>query len=573
MAENWQQINPQVNPEAEFSEIVNDFGNPLELLREAISNSIDAGASWIEIKFSVREIDGAPKSVITIADNGSGMTEDVIKRDFWGLGYSSSRERKVNSTESVIGEKGHGTKIYLRSENVRVYTQNKHGALNSECARPLANLSQKKMHEPKWQSTKKLWDHTGTEVEIIGYNGNERSKFIKDVVKDYILWFTKVGSIEKVFDQKQFENFSVKLMCLDQDDIEVISFGHIFPDENSNIEKLFKDQGAAAADLYVKRHVWKRQRLPDHPEVTYDVVISVEGDQVKRDYNPMIRERLRSDTGRYRVSDRYGLWLCKDFIPVARVNDWISGFGSGSNAFVLLHAFVNCQALKLTANRGDIANTDPIILEEIKSEVQKLIESVDKELNNNGLYTLREWQEEDRTLKQERDEFSRRIKNLSNRKTAKFDGRTILEPQNEAELFGLFITVYTLYPDLFEFEPLDYSTSRGVDLIARNKGYNFITEGENWYIELKHTLQKKRFNHAFEHLRWIICWDFDKTIAPGVELVGVEDTDRRILKKELDDKGSLVYFLDNPRKPHKIQVVQLKELLAQKFNVRFETQR
>ena len=127
-----------------------------------------------------------------------------------------------------------------------------------------------------------------------------------------------------------------------------------------------------------------------------------------------------------------------------------------------------------------------------------------------------------------------------------------MEPQNEAELFGLFISVYTLHPDLFEFEPLDYSTSRGVDLIARNKGYNYITEGENWYIELKHTLQKKRFNHAFEHLRWIICWDFDKTIAPGVELVGVEDNDRRVLKKELDDGGSNVYFLDNPKKAHKI---------------------
>jgi hypothetical protein len=199
MSENWQQIEPQVNPEAEFSEIVNDFGNPLELLREAISNSIDAGATWIEIKFDVREIDGAPKSVINILDNGSGMTEDVVKRDFWGLGYSSTRERKINNTESVIGEKGHGTKIYLRSEYVKVYTQNRQDALNSECSRPLANLSQKKMHEPKWQFAKKLWDHTGTEIEVVGYNGNERSKFVKDVVKDYILWFTKVGSIEKIF--------------------------------------------------------------------------------------------------------------------------------------------------------------------------------------------------------------------------------------------------------------------------------------------------------------------------------------------------------------------------------------
>ena len=58
---------------------------------------------------------------------------------------------------------------------------------------------------------------------------------------------------------------------------------------------------------------------------------------------------------------------------------------------------------------------------------------------------------------------------------------------------------------MFEFEPLDYNTSRGIDIIGRNKSDNKITEGEFWYIELKHILQSKRFNHAFEYLRWIIC--------------------------------------------------------------------
>ena len=135
---------------------------------------------------------------------------------------------------------------------------------------------------------RRLGNYSGTEIEIIGYNGNERSRFVKDSVKDYLLWFTKIGSIEKLFHHNQFNSFKVRLKCLDQDDFDEIPFGHRFPDENSNIDKLFNEKGAAAADLYVKRHLWKKQRLPNHPEVTYDVIISVEGDEVKRSYNPMI---------------------------------------------------------------------------------------------------------------------------------------------------------------------------------------------------------------------------------------------------------------------------------------------
>ena len=50
----WTEIKPQVNAEAEFLEIASDFGNPLEIVREAISNSIDAGASLIKIAFRLK---------------------------------------------------------------------------------------------------------------------------------------------------------------------------------------------------------------------------------------------------------------------------------------------------------------------------------------------------------------------------------------------------------------------------------------------------------------------------------------------------------------------------------------
>lgn len=46
-------INPEVNSAQEFIEIAQDFSNPLDLVREAISNAVDAHAKNIVLDFSV----------------------------------------------------------------------------------------------------------------------------------------------------------------------------------------------------------------------------------------------------------------------------------------------------------------------------------------------------------------------------------------------------------------------------------------------------------------------------------------------------------------------------------------
>ncbi len=284
----------------------------------------------------------------------------------------------------------------------------------------------------------------------------------------------------------------------------------------------------------------------------------------------MIQERSRSETGRYKVSDRYGVWLCKDYIPIVRVNEWISGFGTGSNSLTLIHGFVNCQDLKLTANRGGVSNTDPQIQAELKESIQSIFNDIDTHLQEKGIYTLRSWQQESKTLKQETAEYKTRIKSIKERKLAEYKGRTYLEPKNEAEVFGLFMSIYTLHPEKFLFEPLDYNTSRGIDIIARNKTDNKIIESEFWYIELKFLL-KKDFNHAFRHLRWILCWDFDKNISEASELVGVEESDIRYLKIEKDENDRPIYFLDKrARGGNRVEVIKLKEFLHQELGIEFK---
>jgi hypothetical protein len=448
-----------------------------------------------------------------------------------------------------------------------VRTQTVDGALLSECDRPLATLSQKKLHNPTISPIELFREAPGTEIEVVGYNDNERSKFVQSITKDYILWFTKIGAVERMFDIDTLKDFKLRLKCLDAEEPENIPFGHSFPDENPDISQLFNKFGSDAAGEYVRRVIHKKMRLPNHPEVTFDIIISVEGDAIKRRQNPMLRERGRATTGRYRVLDRYGLWLCKDYIPIERVNEWLSSFGSGSNAFTLLHAFVNCQALKLTANRGTFANTDPKILEELRTEVVSVISKLDSDLENNGLYTLRGWQQEERTIGQEKSEFTRRVKDLKKRAVAELDGRTLLEPHNESELFGLLATLVALRPSLFDFDPLDYNTTKGIDLIVRDKRL-VLNEHSIGYIELKHYLTPS-FNHAFNYLRWIVCWEFGRNVGPGSNFEGISEADIRQLKVEKDEEGRNVYWLDAPKAANKIHVIPLKEFLEANLQLKF----
>ena len=73
---------PQVDEVREFLEITQDFTDPKEAIREAISNSIDWGAT--EVSITVAEDTTRPDEelVIKIWDNGMGLTEQRLHATF-----------------------------------------------------------------------------------------------------------------------------------------------------------------------------------------------------------------------------------------------------------------------------------------------------------------------------------------------------------------------------------------------------------------------------------------------------------------------------------------------------------
>jgi len=558
----WEQIQPRVNESSEFLEIASDFGDPMELFREALHNAYDWHATEFTITINVENIAGQDKLVIELIDNGDGMDKETLTNNFWNLGDSKSR-----GNHNSIGEKGHGTKIYLRSDKVVVHTSDGNVSFESVCESAFQQLNNGQVHCPRIRESEEKYPK-GTGIRIEGYNNNQRAKLKQAIVKDYLYWFTVLGTVATQFEGREIRDFKVFLKALDVDEPEALCMGHPFASENKNINKLFDEYGENAADHFVKKYAYSNQSLESMPEVKYDVVIYFEGDEAKRKYNEMIKMRSSNKTGAYKVSDRYGIWLCKDFVPIQRVNEWITSFGTGSNSFGLLHGFVNCQKLKLTANRGTIANTNQRIIDELREAVRKIIDEINIDLYKHDIFLLTRWKDEAKTLDFEKAAFEKRKQRVTQKQFFKIRNHLFLTPRNEAELYGLFISLYTLYPEDFEFEPLDYDESAGIDLLARNKTENKIADCDYWYVELKYQLGATKFNHSFSNIRYIVCWELSPNVLDGSKLkTSVEETERvlRIIpKKEGSPKK---YYLESDDSALRIKVICLKEYIVEQKHI------
>src|SRR5471030_2602792 len=110
-------LTPSVDQTQEFIEIANDFANPLDLVREAISNAFDAHATEIRLGFETDVVSGETTFVIRLTDNGDGMARSDLQA-FFDLGNSTRR-----GDRATIGEKGHGTKVYFNAKKLTVDTQ------------------------------------------------------------------------------------------------------------------------------------------------------------------------------------------------------------------------------------------------------------------------------------------------------------------------------------------------------------------------------------------------------------------------------------------------------------------
>lgn len=551
------EIIPTVDETQEFIEIANDFSNPLDIVREAISNAFDAKAQNIDIIFDVRNIYGNKVLEIQLKDDGCGMSREELQA-FFDLGNSTKRD-----DIHLIGEKGHGTKVYFNSSRITVTTVKDGTKYIASMDEPFKNLYDRKI--PKVLVEKQITDEAPyTEITVTGYNNNRKDRFTHEILKDYIIWFTKFGSIEKQFGIDNCSDIKLKLKGLNRLDYEILSFGHFFPENSKSVESLFEEYVTRAPDYYCKKFV-RNGHLKNNPDISYQAVFCVEGNRIKHQYNEMIRRPgYSAPEGSYTVQDRYGLWLCKDFIPIQRKNEWLSFKGYEYTKF---HAFINCQELRLTANRGSVDNTPSEILLDLQDEVRKIYDYI----SSSDDYRNLEWLEDEaaayRTTEKEKKDFQWRINKANKLNIAKYNGITLVEPERESGVYTLAIQLLTLQTDLFNFDIVDYDTHSGIDVIVKSDKNKPIHQSRLYYVEFKYVL-KDNFNHSFENLHSIVCWDTDIKHDDIIRDINGEERKLQIYNSDKDSSYTK-YYLDNPRKAHKIEIFVLKDYLKEKLNIEF----
>lgn len=558
MSENEFVITPKVDQIQEFIEIAQDFSNPLEIVREAISNAFDANANDITLTFETVEKDGETILKINIIDNGLGMDKDGL-HSFFDLGNSLNR-----NNSAAIGEKGHGTKVYFNSNRIELKTYK-----SGKCFLAIMDAPKKSLFARKMPivTVKELNEQgQGTNICIYGYNNNRRDKFTHEQLKDYILWFTKFGSVEKNFGITTNQNTKLHLKGLNNDNIETLDFGHFFPNENNDVNALFTEYNVDAPKHYCKR-ILKEGHLKDMPEIKYQAVFYIEGLRVKYNYNPMLRRSgYTAPDGGYTVQDRYGIWLCKDFIPIQRKNDWITSKGSEYTKF---HAFINCQKLRLTANRGSVENTPTELLTSLRNTVREIYDAIVESNDWRDISWLEQEAGAYNTDVKEKNDFKKRLEAINKTKTAKYEDLVLVEPRQENGVFSLFLLLSQKNKELFPFTIIDYDTHSGIDVIVKANDHLPIKSSKLYYVEFKHYLTKD-FNHSFANLCSIVCWDINTNdLKNSDEVIDVAGEKRTLIIKKIENDYTR-YYLDSIRSERKIEVFVLKYYLQEKLGIEFK---
>jgi hypothetical protein len=301
---------------------------------------------------------------------------------FWNLADSPGlrRDKFGRKVGDGVGEKGHGTKTFWKCRQIEVESiaREEDGSdwhVLAEMSEPINTLKQGKVPNYEYAEEPGLGKDTFTEVTIKGYQTHSKEDFRHETLKDYIQWFTKFGSVEPELQIDTHKGKVIELQGLGRADPELIPFGHPFPPVSNNIKQLQRQYQDTWPNYYVNKWVFPSVPIEGYPSSSIDIVFYLEGISAKRQYNPMLTRPGRTKKlWHYTVSERYGLYVCKDWIPLPpsqRVNEWVQEKMEST----LYHAFVNCQHFELTANRASIGNTERDFLIKVREAVEKLFKT------------------------------------------------------------------------------------------------------------------------------------------------------------------------------------------------------
>lgn len=395
---------PKVNEVNEFLEIASDFEDPLELLRESLSNSYDAGANYVDIKINTHP-DG---SDIIIEDDGHGMSHKELE-SFFDLGNSTK-------TDS-IGYKGHGTKIFYKSDRIKVNTSRNGTTINAEMSKPWEKLNDRILPEYEVVENETPSSRSGTFIKISGFKSGEGfspESLTYQRIHNYLKWKTIAGSTAHFFEY-DFQEMEITVEFNDEIDDSRDSLTTTnkfeFPDQ-----QLQPGDGQFPAERMCK-HYGPTEITIDHAGGKSTIeIVGMAGGKAARNELPTF--------GRH--STQFGIWLAKDHIKVERLNEAIAH----DNEFIHFLFVANCQDIELSANRGKIRNKASSVYQALEEELGHFLSKVTHDPWFEGYLEARRQGELARKASSESDKVQDRIKRVRSREE--------FTPTNETEiLFAL----------------------------------------------------------------------------------------------------------------------------------------
>lgn len=339
---------PKVNEVNEFLEIASDFEDPLEVIRESLSNSYDAGATEIFIGINQR----SAGSEIIIEDDGKGMSSADLE-SFFDLGNSTKRE----GDGDWIGYKGHGTKIFYKSDRIEVNTASDGVNLRATMERPWEKLNDGVLPTYEVTETETSGKTNGTRIKITGFKsgrGFEPSSLTYNKIAHYLKWKTLAGSTAHFFE----DDFRELEIC--------VELGDNIDDERDRLvttNKLeFPEEQLEPGD-----GPFPEARMCKHYEPREIGVSTETGETTTLQVVGMVGgKEARNELPTYgRHSAQFGVWLAKDHIKVERLNEAISH----DNEFLHFLFVANSQDIELSANREKIRNKSSSIYQAIEEQL------------------------------------------------------------------------------------------------------------------------------------------------------------------------------------------------------------
>ncbi|WP_081909275.1 ATP-binding protein [Haloferax prahovense] len=347
---------PKVNEVNEFLEIASDFEDPLEVIREALSNSYDAGATSVEISIKSRP-DG---SEIIIEDNGKGMSQSDLE-SFFDLGNST----KTNPENDSIGYKGHGTKILYKSDRIVVNTARDGTNLRAVMDKPWEKLNNRVLPEYEVTESTTRQGNDGTLIKVSGFKSGQGfapESLTYNKIEHYLKWKTLAGSTKHYFHPEEHDELEITVNLGDEIDDsrdKLVTNNRLeFPEPNPE-----PGDGPFPESEMCQHYGPKTLAVEaENGDTTELEIVGMVGGKEARDKLPTY--------GRH--SAQFGIWLAKDHIKVERLNEAISH----DNEFIHFLFVANSQDIELSANREKIRNKSSAIYQAIEEELNYFLSKV-----------------------------------------------------------------------------------------------------------------------------------------------------------------------------------------------------